>query len=92
MPESRSFKNAAVIHSLNDPISWCVYKNPGAEDREYFPEDEYDVEITITKKFKPGYFRMLKNNLGQPQLTGPISWWGTDPGDRFERVKVTPDR
>jgi hypothetical protein len=51
--------------------------------------ESYTVEFREEPAFVPGYYRTVKNNLGQPLVHGDVRWWRFEPPkDRFVRVVV----
>jgi hypothetical protein len=52
---------------------------------ESFRAEDYDFEIIVTRKFKPGWFRLLDSR------TRSIKWFTSKPSTDWRRVKVEDD-
>ena len=81
MPEKKTFKNPGIS-------SYNTYHAVGVNDASYpvevFSKDNWDMEVTFTKKekpFVPGYYR--------PFVGQNLTWFYTKPTDgAWVRVKV----
>jgi hypothetical protein len=95
MTEKKTFKNPELDYNTD---AWHSNEWGWSVDNEVFPEKDWDMEVTFTKKVKPveaGQRRTYKaGSLSEELVTviavsGDLVWVATDPDSLYDSSWVT---